>query len=187
MDQPTPPPSSQPTHDHHWGPSQIVITVVVIVVLLLLGFWMYNLVGRDGEAPNEIITSVREGEVVEDFPQELLDILETVPPTLALAENPEFRESYSVTYRDSDARQPVVRYTSSLSLGDSVSVFATFFANNREWEVINYADPETTDLTSFYARHENGGEVNVTFIPGEEGSAMVEISYLASGETILEE
>lgn len=170
-------PQNQAPHDHHWGPSQVLVTVVVIVVLLLLGFWLYNLVGKEAQAPNEIITSVQGGEIVTDFPQELLDILETVPPILAQEENPEFQESYSVSYRDNDARQPVIRYTSSLSLNDSVSVFATFFARNSEWNVINYADPETTGTTSFYARHESGDEVNITFIPGEE-AVMVEIAYL---------
>jgi hypothetical protein len=155
------------------------VAAVIILVLLLAGFWLYNLVGRETAPPNEIITSVQEGDVVADFPQEFLDILEVVPPVLGLEENPEFRASYSVSYRNNDRRQPVVRYTSSLSLGDSVSVFATFFANNREWDVISYANPETTELTAFYARHEDGGEVNITFIPVAEDVVNVEIAYLA--------
>lgn len=169
--------------EEHSHSSQWVVTVVVILVLLLLGLWLYNFVGKDSEPPNEIISSVPEGEVVTDFPQELLEILEAVPPILAQEENPTFRESYSVTYRNNDQRQPVVRYTSSLSLGDNVAVFATFFGNSDDWNVIHFANPETTELTSFYARHDDGGEVNVTFIPEtEEAAVSVEIAYLAPSD-----
>lgn len=166
MDQPTSSPSNQSTHDHHWGPSQVLVTIVVIVLLLLLGLWLYNLVGKD-EAPNEIITSVREGEVVEDFPRELI-----------LEANPEATQSYSIQYRNSDARQPVVQYVSELSLQGNIDAFGAILAQNG-WTVINHPSAGNA-ITSYYAIRGNE-ETNVTFSESEEGEVIVEVSYVVTG------
>lgn len=170
---------TQEVHQTKKTPSPLVWGLIIVLLILLSILWLFK--QEQSATPNETITSVSEGEVVADFPPELLAILETVPPMLALEETHAFEESYSVSYRDNNRRQPVVRYSSSLSLGDNVSVFATFFANNRDWDIVSFADPETTEPTSFYARQENGGEVNITFASTEDG-VMVEISYLAPEE-----
>jgi hypothetical protein len=120
-------------------------------------------VGKD-DVPNEIITSVQEGEVVEDFPRELI-----------LEANPEATQSYSIQYRNNNARQPVVQYISELSLQGNIDAFGAILAQN-SWTVTHHPSAEDA-VTSYYAIR-GSEEVNVTFTVNDEGVVTVEVSYV---------
>ena len=157
-----------------WAPKKIVTLVVVGVVLVALAYLLGFVGGERGETtiervgPGQELTTPPQGQLVENFPNELL-----------LEEGIALQDSYSIDYQYFDVEQPVVRYTSELDFTENVALFSDFFAANG-WDVGKEADPAAESVTSFYAK-KGGDEVNVTFIL-ESGGVVVNISYIFSSE-----
>jgi len=130
-------------HYHHFGVSQIVIAIVVLIILLGVGLWLQHSIdtGRTVEEikPGQVLTRVGTGRVIENFPQEFL-----IEADAGVA------ESYSIEYQDKNVTQPVVRYTSALSLAENVLRFGALLEENG-WEVVNEADADASGVTFFYA------------------------------------
>jgi hypothetical protein len=146
-----------------------VVVVILIVVLAAagVGYWYYQKMEMGREiAPGAHLTEVPQGQVVADFPQDLI-LEKDVPVT----------QSYRIDYADGNVKQPTASYVSRKSLQDNISAFRLYLTGNG-WNLLQ-AGNSTENPTSIYAVKDTA-QVNILLTSIDSGTTQVDLAYAVS-------
>jgi hypothetical protein len=140
--------------------SRVVVYIIIVIVLLLAIWWIMGasqngILDRDGEevteiAPGETLRRAGDGELVAGFPREMI-----------LEEGVVANESYSINYSNQNLNQPVVSYTSALTLEENIDLYDAYLRGNN-WDITHEATLAEAPVTFFYAEKDNKS-LNLTF------------------------
>ncbi len=157
---PTPPPPP-PKKSHHG----LLWSLLILVILVLVGYWLLTM-NKDmlTDGAGNPITVADEGEVVGNFPNELL-----IEPSAMIS------DSYAIYYRDRGETMPYVEYTSDETFEDNIIAFRAILTAD-DWIITKEADP-VADVSNIYAIRGDNETVNVTFSRVADGKTKVQISY----------
>lgn len=177
----------KPPHKHHSFSGLIWLGVVLVVLVgiawLLAEYTGFGIgVEREDLGNGQFLTRVPEGDIINEFPQELL-----LDDTTAVVV-----DSYMIEYTIEGAVQPVVVYTSTLPMNEMIDAYAAHL-HSLEWFIVRSGDAETEGQVSLYAR-KAGEDVNLALAQNNDGTVQVTVSYLdrpdeeePSAEEVLEE
>ncbi|MEK7579385.1 MAG: hypothetical protein AAB460_02545 [Patescibacteria group bacterium] len=158
---PTPPPPEQKkSHGLLWS-------LIILVILVLVGYWLLTMdKGILTDGAGNPLSVAPEGQVVEEFPSDLL-----IDPS------PTITGSYTIYYRDRGETMPYVEYTSDETYEENIIAFRAMLLDDG-WTITKEGDP-ALEVSNIYAiRGENDSEtVNVTFSHMADGKTKVQISY----------
>lgn len=162
--------------------SSRAVVYIIIIIVVLLGLWWIMSVDRGdlrtGEevseiAPGETLRTAAEGELVTGFPREMI-----------LEEGIVANESYSINYSNQNVDQPVVTYTSALTLEENIDLYGAYLRGN-SWNITHEATTAEAPVTYFYATKDNrslnltfnaqGGGVEVTMALAVQNTTDVEV------------
>lgn len=142
------------------------VAVVLFVFILALGYWFWRnyFAGTVRDiGSGQTLSEAPRGKVVAGFPKELI-----------VEDDPTVRESYSISYAESNTKQPVVSYRSAKTLSENVSMFSDYLRSDG-WRITHHANAEELPVTFFYA-YKDLSEVNITMQSDDDG-VLVTIAY----------
>lgn len=117
--------------------------IIVIALAAIVGGYMFF---RSGQPPYTI-TQAAKGEVVADFPKDLI-----------VEKGVTIQDSYSLAY-SANLNQPVVTYFSLWPMVQNVVQFGAYLRNNG-WTITHEADPLSKN--TFYYANKDNNDVNIT-------------------------
>jgi hypothetical protein len=141
--------------------SSRVVIYIIIIIVVLLGLWWIMSADRNGGlgteneevteiAPGETLRTAAGGDLVTGFPREMI-----------LEEGVVANESYSINYSNQNVDQPVVSYTSALTLEENINLYSAYLRGNN-WNITHEATTAEAPVTYFYATKDNRS-LNLTF------------------------
>lgn len=132
---------------------------LVALVALVGGYMLF----RGGGQPY-VMTTAPKGDVVSDFPKELL-----------LEKGVSVDNSYSLNYSGEGFTQPVVQYVSALNIAGNIGMFKQYLLANN-WQIEHEADLSQA-ITYFTAKRQTE-TVNITLVADKAtGKVNVNIAY----------
>jgi hypothetical protein len=139
---------------------------VIIIIIVLGGIWYFYRQNKETVtqvSPDQTLTTASDGKTVSAFPQDLL-----------IEKNVKIQNSFALDSKNN--QQPVVTYTSGLSLDQNITSFREYLSGNG-WTITHEADPNAAPIF-FYAEKGNA-QVNINFAQNN-GQVVVTIAYVTS-------
>ena len=151
-----------------------IIVIIAIVAIAAGAYWHYRNRGNNTNgasvtqiAPGTFFTKAAAGTLVADFPAGLI-----------VEKGVTIGQSYSISYQNGKMKQPVVDYTSAMSVRDNIGAFRTYLVQNG-WDILQ-SGQATNNPASILAT-KNNEQVNIRLQALPTGQTAVSIVYLVNG------
>lgn len=146
-----------------WGGIALVIVIVAAIA------WWFPANPTGGEtrqeiAPGQVLFTAQEGQIVSDFPRELIT-----------EDSPLVTQSQRIEYTTNGVNQPSVRYQSAWNMEENVAAFRDVLRAGA-WAVSRAGDEDERPETFFQAARDDE-TVTITLAAGTDGIVTVSIAY----------